>query len=154
MSAIDWDPLVEAALEVRLRAYAPYSNYRVGAALLGANGKIYVGCNVENAAYPVCICAERAALASAVSLGCREFDALVVATEGDPPAAPCGVCRQALNEFAPEIPIQLVTTSRRSTQLYLPDIFGGAAPKRQQMSLNQLLPHSFGPSDLDDTDSD
>jgi cytidine deaminase len=152
VSDIDWDALIEAALEVRLRAYAPYSNYLVGAALLGADGTVYVGCNVENAAFPVCICAERSALVAAVSAGCREFQALVVATTGDPPAAPCGVCRQALNEFAPELPIQLVTSGRTSTQLYLPDLFGEPTPRREQLSLAQLLPRSFGPSNLDDTE--
>ena len=147
---IDWEPLIEAALEVLKRAYAPYSKYRVGAALLGADGNIYVGCNVENAAYPVCICAERSALVTAVSQGCQEFRALVVATEGEKPAAPCGVCRQALNEFAPDLPIQLVTAARTSTQLYLPDLFGAPTPTREQVSLHELLPHSFGRAALEE----
>lgn len=154
MAEVDWEPLVGAALEVRGRAYAPYSRYRVGAALLGHNGSIYVGCNVENASYPVCLCAEHSAIASAVSAGCREFDALVVATGGDVPGPPCGVCRQALREFAPEIPILLVTTARTSQQLALPDLFGDPPSQREALSLDELLPHSFGPSMLGDEPDD
>jgi cytidine deaminase len=149
-SAVDWDALVEAALEVRLRAYAPYSNYLVGAALLGIDGKVYTGCNVENAAYPVCLCAEHAAIACAVSAGCREFTRLVVATAGDEPGPPCGVCRQALREFAPNIEIMLVTTSKRRAQLTLPVLFGPPTPELKAHRLPDLLPHSFGPSMLDD----
>lgn len=152
MSSIDWDPLIEAALDVRQRAYAPYSKYKVGAALLGADGTIYTGCNVENAAYPVCLCAEHAAIASAVSQGCREFEALVVATAGDQPGPPCGVCRQALREFSPDLAILLVTTSRRQAQLTLPALFGPPTPEQSTHTLPELLPHSFGPSMLDDRD--
>jgi cytidine deaminase len=149
VTKIDWEPLIEAALAVRERAYAPYSKYKVGAALLGEDGRIYIGCNVENAAYPVCLCAEHAAIASAVSQGCRRFRAIVVATAGEQPGPPCGVCRQAMREFSPEIAILLVTTSRQRAQLTLPDLFGPPTPELATHTLPELLPHSFGPSMLD-----
>lgn len=129
---MDWEPLIEAALEVRRNAYTPYSGYMVGAALLGADGRIYSGCNLENASYPVGLCAERAALATAVSAGCREFEALVIATSGPQPGTPCGMCRQALNELAPTLLMLLVTP-------------GGS---RQEHTLDELLPGSFGPDML------
>jgi cytidine deaminase len=129
---MNWEPLIEAALEVRQRAYAPYSGYFVGAALLCADGTIHVGCNVENASYPVGFCAERSALAAAVSAGRREHLAIVIATPGPTPGTPCGMCRQALNELAPDLPILLVTP-------------GGA---RQEHTLSELLPGSFGPAML------
>ncbi len=132
MSEIDWERLIEIALDVRERAYAPYSNYRVGAALLTQDGQIFSGCNVENASYPVCLCAEQAAIGAAMSAGCREFTALVVATPGDRAAPPCGKCRQALNEFAPDLPIVLITP-------------GGA---RDEWKLSDLLPGAFGPKTL------
>jgi cytidine deaminase len=85
------------------RAYAPYSQFRVGAALVGADGAIFTGCNVENSAYPAGICAERSALAAAVAGGVKEFAMLVIASEADDPTPPCGMCRQALVEFAPRL---------------------------------------------------
>jgi cytidine deaminase len=105
------DVLVQAAETARGNAYAPYSGFRVGAALRTRGGRIVVGCNVENAAFPVAICAERAALAAAVSLGEREFDALAVVSDAREPSPPCGVCRQALVEFAPNLLICSRTTS-------------------------------------------
>jgi cytidine deaminase len=95
----DLMPLIEAAMDVRAKAYAPYSGFLVGAALRTRAGKVYVGVNVENASFPVCICAERAALVAAVSQGDREFDEIVVVTDAKEPAAPCGICRQMLAEF-------------------------------------------------------
>ena len=146
----DWDALRAAAVQAAAWAYAPYSRLRVGAAALVDDGRVVTGCNVENAAYPVCLCAEHAAIACAVSAGCREFTRLVVATAGDEPGPPCGVCRQALREFAPNIEIMLVTTSKRRAQLTLPVLFGPPTPELKAHRLPDLLPHSFGPSMLDD----
>ena len=102
------DQLVEAALQARLNAFAPYSNYKVGAALLTESGKLYTGCNVENATYGLSACAERVALWKAISEGEREFTRIAVSSESDPPATPCGSCRQLLWEFAGDIEIILV----------------------------------------------
>lgn len=91
------DSLIDAAIAARARAYCPYSNYAVGAALLSASGDVYTGCNVENASYGLTICAERAAICSAVADGVRQFLAIAIATENG--GAPCGACRQVLAEF-------------------------------------------------------
>lgn len=99
-------PLVEAARRVRRVAYAPYSSYQVGAALLAADGRVFLGVNVENAAFPTCVCAEVNALGSAVAAGVRHFVAVAVAAESRPggePVMPCGNCRQALAEFGQEL---------------------------------------------------
>jgi cytidine deaminase len=96
--SIDWEGMRRAAREVRERAYAPYSSFRVGAAVL-ANGRVFAGCNVENASFPAGICAERNAMAAAVAAGCRDLEAVLVL--GPKPVAPCGMCRQALVEFNP-----------------------------------------------------
>jgi cytidine deaminase len=96
LSAVDSD-LVGLAQRARDRAYAPYSDFQVGAALLGRSGRVYSGCNVENASYPLCICAERAAVFKAVSEGEHEFEAIAVVTATG--AMPCGACRQVLREF-------------------------------------------------------
>ena len=124
---IDWDALKSMAIAVRKNAYAPYSNFKVGAAIL-AGGKIYVGCNVENAAYPVGICAERSALAAAVTAGNSTIDAVVITA--DKPLTPCGMCRQALAEFNPEVPILMISDQMEA-----------------QATLGQLLPDPFGISD-------
>ena len=126
------DALHEVALEAMERAYAPYSRFRVGAALRGADGSVHPGCNVENAAYPASICAERGALLGAVARGVRAFDVLVLATEADDPTPPCGQCRQVLVEFAPDLAI--VSRTR------------GGAERRWRLS--ELLPHPFTPSSL------
>ncbi|MFZ4814966.1 MAG: cytidine deaminase [Phototrophicaceae bacterium] len=120
-----------AALDVRQRAYAPYSNYFVGAALVATNDQLFIGCNVENASYPAGICAERAALVSAVSAGVHEFSSVVIVTENG--GAPCGVCRQMLYEFAPDLQVILV---RANGDVVL------------ETSLRALLPHGFGPNSL------
>lgn len=113
-------------------AYAPYSTFRVGAALRAVDGTIVAGCNVENASYPAGSCAERGALAAAVARGYQQFTHVVVVTEAEEPTPPCGICRQALVEFAPFIQIISFTTS-------------GAEAR---WSLADLLPHPFTPQSL------
>lgn len=122
-------PLIEAATEVRQKAYAPYSGFLVGAALRTRAGKVYVGVNVENASFPGCICAERSALVAAVSQGDREFDEIVVVTDAKEPAAPCGICRQVLAEFGLDLG---VTVCGRQGPAY-------------RLPLRQLLPYAFTP---------
>ena len=102
---IDWEALRAQAEAVRGRAYAPYSGYRVGAALLAADGRVFVGANVENASYGLCLCAERSATAAAVAAGVSQFIAIAITSPGDSPATPCGMCRQVLAELAPGIPV-------------------------------------------------
>ena len=124
--------LTEAALRARERAYAPYSRYAVGAALLSSDGAIHVGVNVENASLGLTQCAERNAVARAVAEGSRRFLGIVIATGDAMPAAPCGACRQVLAEFADELPVVLVNAegARRALQLelLLPERFDGFRP--------------------------
>lgn len=124
--------LAEAAVAAQKQAYAPYSAYQVGAALLTENGKIVPGCNVENASYGMTICAERAATFSAISQGERAFVALAVVTKDG--AAPCGGCRQVLNEFSPNL------------EIFLLDEKGN---QKRETRLTSLLPEAFGPQNLD-----
>ena len=121
------EALLSAAVQASETAYAPYSKFRVGAALLGKNDVIYRGVNVENASYGLTVCAERSAVFNAISDGERQFDLIAVASPGG--VAPCGACRQVLHEFAPDIKIFLVDTS-------------GEKPVTE-LSLNVLLPHAF-----------
>ncbi|MDF1728896.1 MAG: cytidine deaminase [Sulfitobacter sp.] len=121
--------LRQAALDVRERAYAPYSKFQVGAALKGASGSLYVGCNVENAAYPEGTCAEAGAIAAMVAAGETRLAEVYVVAGSDTPVPPCGGCRQKLAEFGTaEVPVTLATV-------------GGA---EQKTSIGDLLPGAFG----------
>ena len=121
-----------AAAAAMRRAYAPYSDFRVGAALLADDGTVIAGCNVENSSFPAGSCAERGALAAAVVAGHRHFTQLVIVTDAKEPTSPCGMCRQALGEFAPDLQVTSITTS-------------GAEAR---WSLADLLPHPFTPQSL------
>jgi len=123
--------LIESAIQARRWAYAPYSNYAVGAALLTDSGKIYDGVNVENAAYPAGICAERVAVFKAVSEGERRFSAIAVATSNG--GTPCGSCRQVLAEFGVDTLVIIVDTTGRVVK---------------ECSVADLLPGAFLPNDL------
>jgi len=123
--------LIQLALEARERAYAPYSNYQVGAALVTPSGRYFTGANVENAAYPTSMCAERVAIFKAVSEGKREFVALAVVTNNG--GTPCGACRQVMAEFGLD------------TVVLIADAEGNL---RQEARLSELLPGAFGPGDL------
>jgi cytidine deaminase len=120
------DRLVEAARAAREHAHCPYSRYRVGAALETGDGRVFVGSNVENASYGLTICAERAAVVSAVSAGVRNFRRIVIASDSEPPAPPCGACRQVLAEFGSELEVESVgplQTRRWTLRELLPDAF-------------------------------
>jgi cytidine deaminase len=99
--------LVMQAIEVAGRAYAPYSRFHVGAVLVGKDGRIFSGCNVENISYGLTICAERNAVFTAVAAGCREFVKIVITADTELPASPCGACRQVLAEFNPDLEVVL-----------------------------------------------
>ncbi len=128
--------LIEAARAVRSRAYAPYSKFRVGAALRGHDGSLHLGVNVENSAYPTCQCAERVAIGNAVVAGCQRFDAIAIVCEPTPDGtlgSPCGGCRQVMSEFGLGLTVIL------------------AAPEgdaRVVLPLAELLPRAFGPHSL------
>lgn len=128
------EDLVEAAIESRERAYAPYSRFRVGAALRTTSGGIIAGCNVENASYGLCVCAERTAIGTAVSQGMESFDALAVVSDASPPAPPCGQCLQTLAEFADDLDI----------------VIANPQGERLRIRLSELLPFRFKPDMLGD----
>ncbi|MDI7248398.1 MAG: cytidine deaminase [Bacillota bacterium] len=123
---MDHARLIELAREARERAYAPYSGFAVGAALLGRSGRVYTGCNVENASYPAGICAERCAVAKAVSEGEREFSAIAVVGDTDGPCAPCGICRQVLAEFGPDIQVVMTNLKGNVKVVAAADLLPGA----------------------------
>ena len=123
----DFEPLIEAALKVREHAYAPYSEFAVGAAVLTEDGNIFVGCNVENASYGLAICAERNAIASAIAAGKRKFVAVAIAAT--PLASPCGACRQFIFEFGDDIQVISVDATEPTS--------------RQQWTSKELLPSGF-----------
>jgi cytidine deaminase len=123
--------LIASAAAARGRAYAPYSNFKVGAALLGKSGRVYTGCNVENAAYGTCICAERTAVFKAVTEGEREFEAIAVVTENG--ASPCGPCRQVMVEFAPDMTVIIAD---------------GQGRVHATTTVHDLLPRGFTPDQL------
>jgi len=123
---------VRQALAAMERAYAPYSGFRVGAAIV-ANGRIFTGQNIENASYPVSVCAERNAVGRMIDAGEHRVDAVAVVTAAEKPTPPCGACRQVLWEFGPESLVVAETTSG----------------ERMTWALEDLLPSAFGPDDLD-----
>jgi cytidine deaminase len=99
------DALREAAFSAMENAYAPYSRFRVGAAIRAASGEVITGCNVENAVYGEALCAERVAVAAAVARGLRDFEEIAIASEAEEPSPPCGSCRQTMSEFAPDLKV-------------------------------------------------
>ena len=121
---MEWDALVEAAWKVREAAYAPYSNFAVGAALLAADGRVFTGCNVENISYGLTNCAERVAIGAAVAAGAREFLAVAVVADTGVPISPCGACRQVLAEFR------------------VPKVMLANRTERIEFSLDDLLPRA------------
>lgn len=130
-----WLRLIEAAKTVQPRAHVPYSNFHVGAALLGESGEIYTGVNVEIASIGATVCAERSAISKAITAGEKRFVALCVITRMDPPSAPCGICRQCLAEFCEDLPVLMINPE------------GG----RRMSSLDELLPLRFSGLDFLDT---
>lgn len=125
--------LFDAAEAVRAKAYAPYSKFAVGAAILADDGNIYAGCNIENAAYPLGNCAEASAIAAMIAGGARRIARIFVTGPGVTPVTPCGGCRQRIREFA---------------ELTTPVICLGVEGKPLATTLGELLPHSFGPEFL------
>jgi cytidine deaminase len=125
------DTLVDAARAAQQRAYAPYSRFRVGCALEAEDGRVFVGCNVENASYGLTICAERAAVCAAVAAGAQRFRRAVVVSDAEPPAAPCGACRQVLSEFGPDLRVDAVGPAGAVT-----------------WTIAELLPAAFGKEQL------
>lgn len=135
---MEYKDLIKAAVEAKELAYVPYSGFRVGAALLAQDGRIFTGCNIENAAYSPTICAERTAVAKAVSEGCRSFTAIAVTGDGGDYLTPCGVCRQVLAEFC-----NLETFAV---------ILANSEEDYREVRLGELLPGAFGKENLRKTE--
>ncbi|MCM3692385.1 cytidine deaminase [Neobacillus niacini] len=127
------EKLIEESKKAREKAYVPYSNFQVGAALLTTDGKVYHGCNIENAAYSMCNCAERTALFKAYSEGDRDFKMLAVVADTDRPCSPCGACRQVISELCPS-DMKVVLTNLKGDIL--------------ELTVAELLPGAFSPEDL------
>lgn len=127
------DQLIHEALEGRKQAHVPYSNFQVGAAVL-SGGKIYRGCNVENASYGLTNCAERTAIFKMVSEGGRKIDAIAIVADTEGPVSPCGACRQVISEF-----------SHKDTKVYLTNLQGNTS----EWTVAELLPGAFVPGDLE-----
>lgn len=125
--------LIEESKKAREKAYVPYSKFGVGAAILTKDGKVYQGCNIENAAYSMCNCAERTALFSAYSQGDRDFSMLAVVADTDRPCSPCGACRQVISELCPQ-DMKVVLTNLKGDIL--------------ELTVAELLPGAFSPEDL------
>lgn len=133
MSRLDEKILINQAIKARLQAYTPYSNFKVGAAVLTKAGKIYTGCNIENAAYPLTCCAERVALFNAISAGENMFTAIAIVAETEKPVSPCGSCRQVMGEFF-----------TKETKIILSNLTNDTLT----LNIEDLLPFSFGKEDL------
>ncbi|MED3548947.1 cytidine deaminase [Cytobacillus praedii] len=127
------EKLIEEAKIAREKAYVPYSKFKVGAALLTEDGKVYHGCNIENAAYSMCNCAERTAIFKAYSEGDRKFTAMAVIADTERPCSPCGACRQVIAELCP-----------KDMKVFLTNLKGDI----QEISIEGLLPGAFSPEDL------
>ncbi len=125
--------LRDAADAARANAWCPYSHYSVGAALESVDGQVFVGCNVENASYPAGMCAERVALGTAVAAGVRQFARVVITSAASQPTPPCGICRQALVEFAPDLEVIAISPNGQTVR----------------WSLAELLPAPFTPASLE-----
>jgi cytidine deaminase len=131
ISDLERNRLVTAAVNARLNAYAPYSEFKVGAAVVADSGRIFTGCNIENASYGLTVCAERIAIFKAISEGDKRVKALVLCLEGS--TSPCGACRQVIHEFGPGIPI--LTCDPQGKLI-------------RETTLDRLLPEAFGPKNL------
>ena len=129
------DALMALALKARENAYAPYSKFKVGCALTTEDGTQFSGANVENASYGLCACAERNAIAAAVCAGHREIRAIAIVTQSSPPAAPCGMCRQTINEFVSD-PSKLTV------------VLGNPQGERREIAFAELFPHGFRGTDI------
>lgn len=128
----EYKKLIKEAEKARKRAYAPYSKFKVGAAVLSVGGEIFTGCNIENASFGLAVCAERVAIFKAISEGSTKFEAIAVIGDTDKPCSPCGACRQVISEFGEDIP------------LIMANLNGDVKIKK----IKELLPEAFGKNDL------